>query len=32
MISVLVFPLVGLRVAGTERELAPVEPAVFDEY
>jgi Kef-type K+ transport system membrane component KefB len=32
MISVLVFPLVGLRVAGTERELAPGEPAVFDEY
>jgi Kef-type K+ transport system membrane component KefB len=32
MISVLVFPLVGLRVARTEQELAPVEPVVFDEY
>ena len=35
MISVLVFPLVGLRVAGTKREVAgvpPAEPAVFEEY
>jgi Kef-type K+ transport system membrane component KefB len=32
MISVLVFPLVGLRLAGTVQELAPAEPAVFDEY
>jgi Kef-type K+ transport system membrane component KefB len=35
MISVLAFPLIGLRIAGTKREAAripPAEPAVFDEY
>ena len=35
MISVLVFPLVGLRIAGAAPGLArvpPTEPAVFEEY